>query len=188
MLLRFKRWLYRNHYAKSVANSLYVYLIFLFHTIVNWMPGMLRVAFFRLLLHRCGKQVFFDHNIYIKLPWLVAIGDSVVLNRGVEIYSDFFSKAMVRIGSGVRLAPNVQIHASGHELESGEYLHHGAEVVIGNNVWVGAGTIILSGVCIGEGSVVAAGSVVTRDIPPYSLAVGVPAVIKKTISCSGDKP
>lgn len=178
-MLQLKRWLYRNHYAKSMANSLYIYLIYLLHTIANWVPGILRVALFRLFLHRCGKRVFFDHNIYIKLPWLVSIGDFVVLNRGVEIYSDFFSKAMVRIGSGVRLAPNVQIHASGHELDSGEYLHQGAEVVVGDNVWIGAGAIILSGVCIGEGSVVAAGSVVTKNVPPHSLVAGVPAVIKK---------
>ncbi|HEB27821.1 MAG TPA: hypothetical protein ENI05_08610 [Porticoccus sp.] len=186
-MFRLKQFLYRNHYAKSMANSLYVYLIFLFHAVVNWLPGGVRVAFFRILLQQCGRHVFFDHNIYIKLPWLVSIGDSVVLNRGVEIYSDFFSKSMVRIGSGVRLAPNVQIHASGHELDSGEYLHQGAEVVIGSDVWVGASAIILSGVTIGEGCVVAAGSVVTESIPPYSLAAGVPAVVKKSISVVGNE-
>ncbi|TKB26347.1 acyltransferase [Desulfopila sp. IMCC35006] len=153
--------------------------------VTNWMPGILRTAFFRLLLRRCGKRVFFDHNIYIKFPWLVVIGNSVVLNRGVEIYSDFFNNSMVRIGSGVRLAPNVQIHASGHEIESGEFLHQGAGVEIGDNVWVGAGAIILSGVCIGEGSVVAAGSVVTKNIPPHSLVAGVPAVVKKSMLYGG---
>ncbi len=173
--------LYRNHYAKSVANSFYVYFIFLFHTIGNYLPGFCRVLLFRSLLKRCGKAVFFDHNIYIKFPWLVSIGDSVVLNRGVEIYSDFLSKSMVKIGSGARLAPNVQIHASGHELDSGKFLHQGAEVNIGSNVWVGAGAIILSGVTIGEGSVIAAGSVVTTDVAPYSVVAGIPAKFKKKI-------
>jgi acetyltransferase-like isoleucine patch superfamily enzyme len=48
-------------------------------------------------------------------------------------------------------------------------------VDIGRDVWVGASSVILSGITIGEGSIVGAGSVVTRDIPPYSIAVGNPA-------------
>ncbi len=55
-------------------------------------------------------------------------------------------------------------------------------VKIGNGVWVGAGVKIMPGCTIGDGSIVAAGSVVTRDIPPNSLAAGVPAVIKKDLS------
>ncbi len=184
---RFRQLLYRNHYAKSVVNSIYVYLIFLFHAVMNWMPGIIRVAFFKIVLHRCGRRVFFDHNIYIKFPRLVAIGDSVIINRGVEIYSDFFSNSMVLVGDRVRLAPNVQIHASGHELDSGEFHHQGAEIVICSDVWVGAGAIILSGVNIGKGSVVAAGSVVTKDVPPYSLVAGVPAVVQRSLSVIGNE-
>lgn len=50
----------------------------------------------------------------------------------------------------------------------------GSRVTIGNDVWVGYGAIILSGVHIGDGSVVAAGSVVTKDVPPYSIVGGNP--------------
>ena len=48
-------------------------------------------------------------------------------------------------------------------------------------VWLGAGVIVNPGVTIGEGAVVASGAVVTRDIPPYTLAAGVPAVVKKEL-------
>lgn len=48
-------------------------------------------------------------------------------------------------------------------------------VIIGRDVWVGASSVILSGITIGDGSIVGAGSVVTGDIPPYSIAVGNPA-------------
>lgn len=51
--------------------------------------------------------------------------------------------------------------------------------IIEDNVWIGANSIILKGVTIGEGSVVGANSVVTKDIPPYSIAVGSPAQIIK---------
>ena len=50
-------------------------------------------------------------------------------------------------------------------------------IVIEDNVWLGARVIVLPGVTIGEGSAIGAGSVVTRDIPPRSLAVGVPAKV-----------
>lgn len=55
-----------------------------------------------------------------------------------------------------------------------------APIVIEDHVWIGMNVIILKGVTIGKGSIIAAGSVVTRDIPPHSLAAGVPAKVIKT--------
>ena len=49
------------------------------------------------------------------------------------------------------------------------------DIVIGSDVWIGTGVTILSGVTIGHGAIVATGAVVTRDIPPYAIAAGVPA-------------
>ena len=53
-------------------------------------------------------------------------------------------------------------------------------VRIGNNVWIGNNACIMPGVTIGDGSIVAANSVVTKDIPPYSVAAGVPAKVVKS--------
>jgi len=52
-------------------------------------------------------------------------------------------------------------------------------VIIEKNVWVGGNSIILHGVTIGEGSIVSANSVVTKDIPPYSIVAGIPAIVVK---------
>lgn len=48
-------------------------------------------------------------------------------------------------------------------------------VLIGNDVWIGDNAYIMSGVNVGDGAIIAAGSVVTRDVPPYSVVAGVPA-------------
>lgn len=57
------------------------------------------------------------------------------------------------------------------------YLRKNRELVIGNDVWIGNGAKILEGVHVGDGAVVGAGAVVTRDVPPYAIAGGVPAKI-----------
>lgn len=68
--------------------------------------------------------------------------------------------------------------------------HVNEEAVIEDDVWLGYGTIVLTGVCVGRGTVIAAGSVVTTNIPPYSIAAGVPAKVvgkrfedQSTIDC-----
>ncbi len=70
------------------------------------------------------------------------------------------------------LWPQVAGHITGHPATKGD-------VIIGNDVWIGTGALILSGVTIGDGAVVGAHSVVSKNIPPYAIAVGNPAVVVK---------
>ena len=58
----------------------------------------------------------------------------------------------------------------------------GAPIVIEQNTWIGEGAVILAGVKIGKGCIIGANAVVTRDIPPYSIAVGIPAKIIKVFN------
>jgi virginiamycin A acetyltransferase len=54
------------------------------------------------------------------------------------------------------------------------------DIIVGNDVWIGTDVKILSGVTIGDGAVIGAGAIVTKDVPPYAIAVGSPArVVKK---------
>lgn len=87
----------------------------------------------------------------------------------------------ITIGAYTGLGPGTMIFSSNHRFALGEPYHKQPwdekSVTIGRDVWVGAGTIILPGVTIGDCCVIAAGSVVTKDIPPNSLAAGVPAKV-----------
>lgn len=91
--------------------------------------------------------------------------------------------AIVTIGDRVKFGPNVSIFAATHPADvqtRRESPDYSKEVTIGSDCWIGGHTVIMPGVTIGDGVTVGASSVVTRDIPSYSIAVGSPArVVKK---------
>ncbi len=95
------------------------------------------------------------------------------------------TNGLIKIGNNVRIAPNVMIISANHVFDNPDIpiCKQGMNVkpiTIEDDVWVAGRVNIMAGVTIGKGSVIGAGSVVTKDIPPYSVAVGVPAkVIKK---------
>jgi acetyltransferase-like isoleucine patch superfamily enzyme len=108
----------------------------------------------------------------------LTIGDHVAINCGVTI--DAWHD--VRIGNKVMIAPNVTIiDDNRHELEPGSPLYNGP-TIIEDNVWIAGNVTILPGVTIGTGSVIAGHSVVSKDIPPNSLAAGSPAKVIKTLN------
>lgn len=108
----------------------------------------------------------------------IEIGDRVSLNSNVAI--DAAERGVIKIGSDVLMGSNVVIRASDHATAEsdrpiGQQGHAASTIVIGDDVWLGANVVVVGGVTIGEHSVIGAGAVVTRDVEPYSLAVGVPA-------------
>ena len=92
----------------------------------------------------------------------------------------------VSIGDHVNLAQGITVTALNHNFQKRDQLisQQGIstkKVTIENDVWIGANAVILPGVTIGTHSVVAAGAIVTKDVPPYSLVGGVPAIILKQL-------
>ena len=88
----------------------------------------------------------------------------------------------VTIGHDVRIAPQVMIIAANHNFDDLEQPIRAQgltpePIVIEDDVWLGGRVVVTAGVTIGRGSVIGAGAVVTKDIPPYSVAVGVPAKV-----------
>jgi len=131
----------------------------------------------------------------------IEVGDYCFIGPGTRVWSC----ASVRIGNRVLISHDVNIHDNNsHNLDASErhkdfvYMleHNGilrdndigsAPIVIEDDAWIGFGSVILKGVKIGKGAVVAAGSVVTKDVPPYTLVAGNPARIKKQFNITFDK-
>ena len=93
--------------------------------------------------------------------------------------------ANVIIGDNCQMAPNVAIYTAGHpvypDTRNSAY-EYGKEVRIGNNVWIGGNTVICPGVTIGDCCVIGAGSVVTKDIPAWTIAAGNPCRVLRRIT------
>lgn len=126
------------------------------------------------------------HAVEISGP--VTIGDSSSL-WGPRIYV-LARNDPVEIGNFCSVARDVSVHGYGHDYHRISTHYIGRNVLglpiedelvtsgptrIGHDVWIGAGVHIMSGVAIGTGAVIGSGSVVTRDVPPYAIAVGSPA-------------
>jgi maltose O-acetyltransferase len=79
------------------------------------------------------------------------------------------------LGRNVSISEGVMIFSLEHDPNSATFENRGAPVVIHDRVFIGARAIILPGVTLGEGAIAAAGSVVTHDVPPYTIVGGVPA-------------
>ncbi len=153
---------------------------------------------------RLGKQVYLDSQVYLHaLPGGIAIGEGTSLMHGtifhVFNYRDlpqagiwvgkncFFGEYTcirgqggVRIGDGVYTGTQVQIAAVNHVYSDPDKFIKDqgitAEgITIEDDVWLGSNVVVVDGVTIGKGCVVGAGAVVTKNLPPYSVAVGVPA-------------
>lgn len=127
----------------------------------------------KLMLEHCGKKVNIEKNAYFSPK--VSLGDYSGIGVNAKIYG------RCRIGNYVMMGEDCTIITRNHKNNRTDIpmMEQGFEterpVEIGDDVWIGDRVTILPGVCIGTGCIVAAGAVVTKNLPPYSIAGGVPA-------------
>jgi len=125
-----------------------------------------------------GDGVRFAPNVSIAHGDLISIGSGSHIGARCHLWAGD-KTARIEIGHHALLAPEVFVTTTNYQIEQGipvmDQPRDEASVSIGPLTWLGARVIVLSGVTIGEGCIVAAGAVVTRDLPPNTVAAGVPA-------------
>lgn len=127
-----------------------------------------------------------DDEIIVNQPFYCDYGKQISVGRG--FFANFnltvLDEAPVTIGDDCFIGPNVSIYTACHStdpVERNTRNEWAKPVCIGNNVWIGGSVTILPGVTIGDNVTIGAGSVVTKDIPGNSVAVGNPCKVIKQI-------
>lgn len=146
----------------------------------------------RLVISPCIRACFAKAGNNVHIGWgsygtwqRVYAGSNVSIGDGVRIMS---TRANVIIGNDVMFGPDVTVITGDHRTDildrpmsavrdSEKLPENDQDVVFEGDNWIGAGAIILKGVRVGNGAVIAAGSVVTKDVPPFSIVGGVPAKV-----------
>lgn len=135
----------------------------------------------RLLLSSLGASIgrrvmIYPDVVIVPISGRLILGDDVDLGRGVMITTT----GGVNIGDRALIGYGSKILSGNHTIPKGRGRVFGAghilsPVMIGQDTWLGANVVVLPGVSIGEGAIVAAGAIVTKSIPPFTIAAGVPA-------------
>lgn len=189
---------------KSILSPIY-------HELRNF---SLSALYLRLRTKRCGRNLRIGKHISVFNPKFLTIGKDVVINNNVSFFiNPLEGNANLCIGNGVQLgkyndfgcsneiiiedfvitAPFVHITDRDHSYSDintpimKQPANTKGSVIIKRGCWIGFGVQIMSGVKIGEQSVIAAGSIVTKDIPAYSVAAGNPARVVKRYNFKNKK-
>ncbi len=119
-------------------------------------------------------------------PFMCDYGKNIRFGKNVFVNSNcfFMDGAEIIVGDNVFIGPFCGFYTATHPLDyhnRNKGLEKALPIKIGDNCWFGANVSVMPGITIGSGCVIAAGSVVTKDLPPDSMAAGVPAKVVKQI-------
>ena len=138
-----------------------------------------RIEIIKELFSKTGKEFLILPNFYCDYGFNIEIGEKFFANHNLVI----LDANKVTFGNNVQIGPNCGIYTSGHPLDKEERrkVEFAKPIKIGNDVWIGGNVVVLPGVTIGDNVVIGAGSVVNKDIPSNSIAVGNPCKVIKEI-------
>lgn len=127
----------------------------------------------------CGSNIVFGSIPFISGIHKVSIGSNTYIGQNAFIRGE----GSVSIGSHCMIAANVVVYSYNHDYESNKIpfsdVNTYKPVIIEDFVWIGRNVNITPGVRIGKGAIIGMGAVVTKDIPPFSVAGGNPAKVIK---------
>lgn len=133
------------------------------------------------LIGKLCKDITIEPPLFCDYGINIELGENIYMNTGCTI----LDCAKVKIGSNTFIGPHTQIYTPVHPLDAEarkKWLEYAKPVEIGSDCWLGGNVTIVPGVSIGNNCVIGAGSVVTKNIPDNSLAVGNPARVIRQLS------
>jgi acetyltransferase-like isoleucine patch superfamily enzyme len=131
-----------------------------------------RCLIYKTLGLQIGHRVRIHRGLELRAANQVVIGNRTII--GFDCILD--GRGGLVLGDDVNLSSEVAIWTMQHDHRAADFASVAKPVRVGDRAWLSFRATVLPGITIGEGAVVAAGSIVTRDVPPYAIVAGVPAV------------
>lgn len=131
-------------------------------------------------LFAASTSAFIEPDFFCDYGSNIYLGENFFANH----HCVMLDAAEIRIGARVLLGPAVHLYTTTHAIDSAARAAGGqlvAAITLGDDCWIGGHTVVMPGVSIGARSVIGAGSVVTRDIPPDSVASGNPCRVRRSL-------
>lgn len=130
----------------------------------------LRIALLRLFGARIGEGCRVNCGVRVWEPWNLIMGDYAVLGDSVEVYN----LARIDIGSNSVISQKAYLCSATHDYNDTSFPLYSKPITIGSSVWVASGAFVGPGVTLGDGTVIGASSVVTKDMPAWTVCAGNP--------------
>lgn len=139
-----------------------------------------RTRYIKEILGSTGERFLIEQPFTCDYGYNISIGENFYSNHNLII----LDPGKVSFGNNVFIGPNCSFYTAEHPLDAetrNKELEFARPITVGNNVWFGGSVVVIGGVNIGDNCVIGAGSVVTKDIPANSLAVGNPCKVIKNL-------
>lgn len=142
----------------------------------NWNPSSrIRIFFLRLFGAKIGCGVVIKPGVIIKYPWHLIVGDYVWI--GEKVWIDNLTQ--VNIGNNVCISQGAYLLTGNHNFNDPIFGLIVKPIILQEGVWIGAKSIVCPGVHCFSHSVLTVASVASKDLPPYSICSGNPAIVVK---------
>jgi putative colanic acid biosynthesis acetyltransferase WcaF len=138
-------------------------------------PNFTKVFILKCFGGKVGKNVVIKPWVKIKFPWMLSLGNSVWL--GESVWIDNISE--IKIGNNVCISQGALFITGNHNYSSEKFELISKPIIIEDGVWVCANTILIGGITIHSHAVLAINSLASKDLEPYSIYSGNPAIFIK---------